>query len=41
VDNLSFFDVKKEWTVLKTIIKIESEQYIKSYLKSASLFANK
>ncbi len=34
VDDLRFFDVQKEWTGLKTIIKIESEQYIKSHKKT-------
>jgi predicted transposase YbfD/YdcC len=34
VDNLTFMDEKEEWKKLKTVIKIDSERYIKSEKKS-------
>jgi predicted transposase YbfD/YdcC len=36
VDDLSFFDIKNEWEAIKSVIKIDSNRYIKSTGKSSN-----
>lgn len=36
VDDLQFFDIKQEWKTIKSVIRINSERYIKSTKKSST-----